>query len=121
MPPFLFPAERTGDDADIKFVEQFALGRITVYLALLLVVDGVGDIHLSVDGIYRQSVVNRAAVFEERAHRHAGGVHVHAPDVLVDPVELVPLAVELHFRGPVAQFELELLLHGERLGVDAVE
>ena len=49
------------------------------------------------------------------------GCHVHAPNGLVDPVEFVPVAIELYLRGPVAQLELELLLHRECLGVDAVE
>ena len=123
MPQFIlsFPTKCTGDNPDIKFIYQFPFGRVAVYHALLLVIDGIGDVHFSVGGVYRQSVINRAAVFEERTYRHMAGCHVHAPNGLVDPVEFVPVAIELHLRGPVAQLELELLLHGEGLGIDAVE
>ena len=49
------------------------------------------------------------------------GHHRHPPDIVVDEVERVASAVELHLRGPVAEFEFELFFDPESCGVDTVE
>ena len=38
-----------GDDPDIEFVEQFAVGRIAQYDTVLHVIDRVGDIDFRID------------------------------------------------------------------------
>ncbi len=60
-------------------------------------------------------------IFEKRFYRHTIGCHTHAPNRIVEPVDLVFRSVQLHLRGPVAELELELLFDFERLGVDAIE
>ena len=117
----LFPTECTGDNSDIKFINKFSIRAVAVNYALLLIVYGIRYIHLSIDGIYSQAVVNRTAVFEKRAYRYTTIRHIHAPDVFIDPVKFVPFTVKLYLRGPITQFELELLLHRERLGVNFIK
>lgn len=92
-----FPAEGARGNARVKFVYRVAVGRIAVDDPLLLVVDGVGHVNVAVVRVDRQPVIFRLPVFEERARRELLGSHGHAPDILVDPVQRVARAVELHF------------------------
>lgn len=82
---------------------------------------GIGHVDVAVVRVDRQPVIFRLPVFEERARRELFGSYGHAPDILVDPVQRVARAVELHFRGCIPLSETELLFQAERGGVDAVQ
>lgn len=89
------PAEGAGGDTNVKLVEEAAVGRVAIYHALLLIVDGVGHINLTVIGVDREPVILRVAALQEWPYRQMQRAHIHAPDVVVHPIYCVAASVEL--------------------------
>ncbi len=120
-PSSLFPAESSRNDSHVKFIDQLTLRRIAIHDTLLLVINSVGHIYFPVVGIDRKAVVFGVPKLQKRSDGNTVGFHRHSPNIVIDPVKRIPCTVELDFRRPVAQLELELFLYGESLGVYTVE
>ena len=117
----LFPAEKSGCGSRLEPVERFAVGRVAVDGALLLVVDGVGHVEIAPHGVDREAVVKRAAARQNGAQGQPFGRRLHAPDPFVEPVEPVARAVDGQVARAVAVPESEPFFDGEGLRVDAAE